>query len=163
MEERVLPQLGQDVRRDSAADVDAAGGKEPQGEIARLGPVDRDHQIERLCADRVAAGQPRARDRGGGVAAADRAGEPGGLRRAAARSQKAVEGEQADAGADRFVADVAVRAGEEGVELDLQAGARAEVAVASFGGERVVALPVPDESCFAEAGAGGDHGQVSAD
>src|SRR5206468_3424583 len=64
--------------------------------------------------------------------------------------------------ADVFVADVAVP-GEEGVELDLQGGAGAEVAVAPFARERVIALSVPDETCFAEAGSGGDHGEVSAD
>ena len=59
VQERALAQLGQDPRRDPAADVDAARGEQLEREVARLGAVDLDHHVERAHAHRVAARERR--------------------------------------------------------------------------------------------------------
>ena len=53
VEERPLPERGQDLRRDAAPDIDAARRDVPQGEVARFGPVRLDEHLQRVDALRA--------------------------------------------------------------------------------------------------------------
>src|SRR5712691_915448 len=78
-DERPVGELRADLRGDPPADEDTPHRQRLEGEVARLGAVDRDEEVERLDAERVAArqadlGHDRAR-----VAGRDPVVEPRGL------------------------------------------------------------------------------------
>ena len=66
--EEAVAKEREDLRRDAAADVDAAGGEGLQREVPRLAAVERDEAVHRPLADGVGLVERGAADDGGGVA-----------------------------------------------------------------------------------------------
>src|SRR4030095_16459917 len=58
LHEAAIAELGLDLRSDAAAHDESAEGQPLEGEIARLGTVDRDEEIEGVYTHGIAAGHP---------------------------------------------------------------------------------------------------------
>src|SRR4029077_19116897 len=109
-----------------------------------------------LCEGALAA-DGGARDGGSGVAVGEFFGEPGGFFAAMGVAEEAVDVYEARAGNDALVADMAETGRQVTKQVDFQFVAGSEVTVAAYGGEDVVAVAVPVEAGFSQAGSGGDH------
>ena len=161
--EGAVGELGQNLGRDAAADVDAAGGEEFEREVGGLGAVISGEEIEGLFAERGFFGERGAGDDSGRREFATRKffGEPRGFFTASGVAEKFINIELAVAGEDMFPDDLAEWFLQMLQQGDVECGARGEVGVATFGGDGDLPCAAPDEAGFAEAGAGGDDGLVA--
>ena len=102
-QKRALREPGNNLRRDAAGDVDAADGAGAEREVAGLGAVDADEQIERLIRERVVVFQRRMGDDRCRVAGYDCLGQGPRFGRRAADAQERVQPRQAGTGEDEFI------------------------------------------------------------
>src|SRR5438132_12780952 len=93
-DERPVGKLRPHLRRDPAAEIDAAHRQRLEGEVARLGAVDRAEDVERLDAERMAAGQSDLGHDGARIAARDPVGEPRRFRPSAGVTEKPINAEE---------------------------------------------------------------------
>src|SRR5437867_5341785 len=122
-------QLGPDLRRDPAADVHPAHRQRLERQVAGLRPVDGGEEIERLHADRVAAGERDFGDDRAGIARGELRLEPCGRALRTGFDEEAVDVVQPGPRQHALVAHVAPLTGEEAQELHLLLVPRGEVRV----------------------------------
>ena len=142
---------GEELVDDAAADVDAAGRHDGEGEVAGLGAVDRDEALDGGDGGRAGAARAELADHRRRVFVLEAAA---GLRRDRHAAVLVEEGEDVGEpvpGDRALVGDVAVvLALEPAQELVLDLVARREVGVAALGRDRDVPRPVPEEEGLAE-------------
>src|SRR5450432_1735305 len=159
-------QVAEDARRDATCDVHAARREHAEPQVAGDGAQHGAEEREGHLADRVGAGEPAARDLGGGVAARAVSGQHGrrlGLdERAAGRllGQEPEDVDEAVAREHALARDAPVLGAEVLEEARLERRARREVGVAALRRDDLVAIGClgPEEKRLAEAGAGPEHG-----
>src|SRR5512133_505452 len=121
LQEAAFLDLRQNLRRDAAADVDAAGGKEFQCDVARLRTVERHKGVEHLHADGVRALQPGARDRRSRRRVRFHLfGQPGWLRLSRSRAEEFIQRAEAGSGKYPFVAHALMLREKESEQIHLQ-------------------------------------------
>jgi len=154
-------EFGNDFGGDAAANVNAAGGENFQGEVRRFGAVIFNEQFQRLDAEIGFVVERGAGDDFGGLFAAQFGGEPPGLRAAFGVAQEFVDMELAGTGEDGFPIHLAETFAQVDQEFDVQIRPRGEIRVAAFGGDGQMTIAIPEKARFAETGAGGDDGGIA--
>src|SRR5215470_1576660 len=76
-------------------------------------------------------------------------------------AQEMVHIHQSRTGDNALIADVTEARSEVAKQIDLKLGSRSKIGVAAFGGKNVVAVAVPVEPSFSEAGPSRDHSLIS--
>ena len=153
--------LGRILWRDAAAEIDAPGRQERQGEVTRCRPVERHEQLEGLHAQGRLTAQRRLRDDSIGVLLPQACGQPGRLLAAACFAQEPVDVLESRTRDDPFVAHPRKLSQQKLEQVHFQAVARGEIHMAPFGGKWPVSCPVPVNPRLAEAGPRRDEGEVT--
>ena len=161
----------QNLRRDTAADVDTGSRHRAQRDVARLAP-NPDEDVERLHTLLARAIKRRLTDPGGQVGRVANLSDASAqlFRRDAARREgrtgsERIMGELIDvhqtwARQDRLDADSSINASQFAQQLDLARRSRGEIGVAALGRTGFEAAVDIEEQRFAEPGPRSDHGRV---
>ncbi len=149
--------LGENLRRDSASQKDAADGHGLKRQIARFRAVNRYPQIQRLFGQRICAVQGGMGNRRCAVSLRKLGGKSGRLVSTSLFAKKLVHVDQAWPGEHAFVADMSVTARQKPQQFDLQIALGCEIRVSALAGKHLMLAAVPEQPGFSQAGSGRDH------
>ena len=160
LDEGLCRQEVQQARRQSAAQVDAAGRQHPQGQIASLGCQDVPEELQGRAADCGLPLDARTDNHPGRIRRAGQlGGQPVRLFVTVAVAQKTVQGRQPAARTHLLVTDVTGAGSQIRQEFGAQRCVGRKVGMAAFRGEGAVGVASPQQERLPQAGAGGDNAQ----
>src|SRR5579864_2986911 len=151
----------QNLGGDAAREKNPAGSLEFQSEVAGLGAKDGHKDVEGLCAHGAFPAESGTRDCRGGVRFHHFPQQPFRGLAFAGVAQEIEDVDQARPRQNSLVADVVEARPEIFEKFDLKIIEWSKVAVAAFGGEYMMAHPVPIQATFAEASPGGYQREIA--